>query len=91
MIHVSVFIYFLLFSRLPFDLPICKEEDSVGRIVEVRRLFPFNVMGLSGYNSGTTLVFPEVDFDQWRRFVNGPWTRPANVSNPSSQKKIKIK
>ncbi|XP_015127255.1 uncharacterized protein LOC107048551 [Diachasma alloeum] len=47
--------------RLPFTLPICKTEDTVGRVVEVRRLFPFVI---SGDPPTAPLIFPEVEAAQ---------------------------
>ncbi|XP_011315065.1 uncharacterized protein [Fopius arisanus] len=48
-------------GRLPFTLPICKTEDTVGRVVEVRRLFPFVI---SGDPPTAPLIFPEVEAAQ---------------------------
>ncbi|XP_063986689.1 uncharacterized protein LOC135167434 [Diachasmimorpha longicaudata] len=47
--------------RLPFTLPICKTGDTVGHVVEVRRLFPFVI---SGDPPTAPLIFPEVEAAQ---------------------------
>lgn len=59
-------------SRLPFELPFCKDEDSLGKTVEIHRLFPFTVPSISTSKSASedTLVFPEIDFARWLRLMS---------------------
>ncbi|XP_043286339.1 uncharacterized protein [Venturia canescens] len=74
--------------RLPFDIPICQSRDIDNRILEVRRLFPFQVVADSEEDTGAPFFFPEFDYNKWRIFAKGSWIRP--IENPKNVEKSNV-
>ncbi|XP_066592366.1 uncharacterized protein [Prorops nasuta] len=52
-------------SRLPFNIPSCKKEDFPDKTVQIRKLYPFRISGLTE----ATVIFPEFNFDEWLRMM----------------------